>query len=1142
MIFQSVCCAWSQADKPFDYDQIIEELEKELHEGKKRTLRDFGSLLDKPEISHKIRLILANATFFTPEEIDVLHTSKSEFLQFYYDNEQNIQYSELLDAYYVTPLESRKVNFEMQSVTIEDISENTGLIRRLFLELDELLSLKKHAEAISLIEKIGSVKAPNKENFLIDLVQDERLPEAPYPLRKQLYENILNQLAEFPDIEIVNIVLQLMEAGLIKEPFSTSYLTTITNCPAPFQSNQENTIKYYQHLKDSLETLEEIRQYGYDRVFKFNVNFFQNPVDYYGKILGLSAPFPWIKRNALLDLKRSNHPRALFYIAVDFYRTRKNLAGSSEINHVQLIKSRTNVEIGIENSKGEITFHPDKHDEKAMLNYLIYWASSYPDYEWDENRNIFTSKMESFAKTQNYERLFRRFNSKDDSIALLSFLQLTEGDPVEVITLAAKYRQLLLNPNNSLPSMKSKYLEQLTLLTAFCRKNKISYQADKKLLDQLEKLAFPETEKERYFIENQLIETLTLEDITALEYWACVREKNESLSLSVGRILDWFYSKNWKSIVNDKDHLRLYLKKSYLFQNIGVEGICNNYLNKFDQSDKDQMNRLLELSHLESDQDILNQILLLLEQEPEAESTPFNIDEFIDTPLLFSQKDIKILPPPSLPELDKIIAIIKESEEEEVIKKLFSYLRLHSDPEYIPALFRLIDDDRIISRSGALQISVADNIIPVVENIYSVSIPPEDPDHVFATDYWRSLWKKDSANYRSWGNRFYQLKIDSLAFKTDPSIEEINLLTQSPFYSEKYKPELLKALKKVRPIKNFRQLQIQPKLSVTGDLKYFEDLVFTYKDLDDIPKLFDINNENANEMLAFLIDKTASFNYSEKGSFYNNLCRLPWLNDFINSGKITPAIAETIKNTLNDYLNESSFLSEFEEQTTLLNIAKIDNAGKSLTTKLDAVFQMDADPESKAKIIEEIIATVTYAELDQLIANFDQISNILGDNSCNFFHRDFGLPIFRIDNQKELEELLHNHQTLSEFEFYTYYLKAFRIDFLDKKGNLDFGKICDILQFDIVSPFASDGRGKRDEYLFGIVRLLEIHFNTRLGFHEKLNESQTFYNFSSSTRAEAWIGYLQQNGLINKKPVVPVSFNFVKNEIKTISGNSANKE
>ena len=74
----------------------------------------------------------------------------------------------------------------------------------------------------------------------------------------------------------------------------------------------------------------------------------------------------------------------------------------------------------------------------------------------------------------------------------------------------------------------------------------------------------------------------------------------------------------------------------------------------------------------------------------------------------------------------------------------------------------------------------------------------------------------------------------------------------------------------------------------------------------------------------------------------------------------------------------------------------------------------------------------------------------------------------------------------------------------------------------------SSSGGKRDYYTYGIIKVLELHFDDRLGFHQKLNESQTFYDFSSSKRAAAWIQYLEQQSLVNPGRQLPPSFNLTR--------------
>ena len=442
---------------------------------------------------------------------------------------------------------------------------------------------------------------------------------------------------------------------------------------------------------------------------------------------------------------------------------------------------------------------------------------------------------------------------------------------------------------------------------------------------------------------------------------------------------------------------------------------------------------------------------------------------------------------------------------------------MHPEEAFVPKLFQLIDDQRVIGQRNDVKVSVADNIVTIVQQVYSFKAPLDSTEHYFATNYWRTLWQKDSINYKNWGTQFYKLKMDKYLSRQQLDIKEINELTASDFYQTSYKKQILESLKKIRPFKDIRRLDIQPALSVEKDLKYFEDFVFSYKVLDDIPKLFAIDIENASTMLDFLEKKSATFSYSERGSFYNNLFRTNWLNDFLTSAKLSESKKEIIKNSLLTYLDESEFLSEYEEQNTFLNLAKLENIGKTLDSKMKTVFEMEIENASKTIILEEIIAGVTFDQIELLVMNFDALNDILGDKTCAFFHRDFGLPIFQIRSEKEQRQILKNLRNLSEFDFYKHYLTQFGIDFLDKSEKLDFDKIYRILQFDIVSPLSSEGASKRDEYIFGIIRLMEIHFSTRLGFHEKLNESQTFYSFSSSKRAQSWINYLKKNHLVDQK-------------------------
>jgi hypothetical protein len=74
---------------------------------------------------------------------------------------------------------------------------------------------------------------------------------------------------------------------------------------------------------------------------------------------------------------------------------------------------------------------------------------------------------------------------------------------------------------------------------------------------------------------------LPIEEITAFEYWAAIKQQSWGITYSAGRILDIYYSKHWGEMLKTEQYLKLFLKKSYLFDQLGIIGICNNYLIKF---------------------------------------------------------------------------------------------------------------------------------------------------------------------------------------------------------------------------------------------------------------------------------------------------------------------------------------------------------------------------------------------------------------------------------------------------------------------------------------------------------------------------------------------------------------------------------
>jgi hypothetical protein len=1115
---------WAQRAPAQPQGTLMEQLEASIRSGEKRSLRDLGSLLDKPELKEKAQAILQNYTMFTKEEIDLSKgLNKARFFEFYYEHEKAIQFSELTGNYYLSSLSERKVNAQIELIIPNEEVNALSLLHATEEAIQTAINKKSETTLINQINWLRQSDLPEAQEYLLKLSEQLLSPNGP-SWTSTLYQSLNQALAFVSDLRGMHAILLLLSENRIPEKEAIQSLAMISNIAITNYSGKDQIIQKYTHYMDSLETLENMRMFGYESVFQFQPSFFENMADYFGRVLCFANDREWLVYNAINDLIKTTHPRALFYLAAVGFKNEYHYPSVSFdfLKATTVIQGLTQIKIGVEDEKGNLQYADlPETSRSAQLNYLSYWAAKYQDYEWDASRDIFVNKNQALEKTQHYERLFRRLNSRNDSVALISFVQLTEGDPEDIMVLANKYRQMFRTYNPTLPPFKYKYLEQLAELTQFCRRYNISYKVNNTLQSQLQQLSETTEQGARYHLENVIIEKLKLEDITALEYWACLNQEHSENNFSVGRILDIFYSKHWPEILRDELQLRLYLKKADLYKNIGVTGLCNSYLNKFDISESQIKARLQDILKEETDEQIIAQIEQLAAFSSAVGIVAFS--DFIENPMLFDKRDINVLPTPSLDDLKQIIQLIGTEEDNAIIGKYFFYLRLHPVIESVPYLMELASNDKILVEKRGKIVTIGDQVAPILEGIFNYSYPLTSEDKLFDITPWKEKWKKDKANYLNWVSLFFEEKIKFLNEQKTLSIADINQITESPNYKSAYKDFCMRAIKKVAPVSDIHLLNIEPKLSAATDLHYFDDITFTYKELDDIPKLFNVDNPDI--MVKFLIKRAEEFELADKGSFYNNMFRHQWFYTYINSGEADLIAVAYIQQVLENYLKEGEYISEYEEQTTSLHIAQLQSIGKPLEERLLAPFDLNADIVTKAKIQENIISSISYKEIGTVAKYFTELTATLGPEPWAFLARDFGIPVFDLNDSEAYVEFRRCLNNMSEFDLYAHYLQKFGVDFLDKKKKLDFEKIATILRFDSVTPFVSTGGGKRDYHTYGVIKLLELHFGTRLGFHEKLNENQSFYTFSTAKRSNAWIEYLLEKNLIAPSKNQAPSFN-----------------
>jgi hypothetical protein len=987
------------AQSSLNIDSLQSVLVTQMRLGNRRALRDMATFLDKPASANTARCALLKHTFFTTSELDVSKASREQFLSFFYDNEKRLKYSDMLAAFYITPVENQQTELKFSRESASEMDPSVSL-RFLTSRFDSLASKKiENIDCQRIIHEIAVLETPEAYDWLRRTLNALPFGKKATAINLALCEALSNE----PTAENLKAVLNAVEQGFAPESLLSVAFLQFTNCTtSPRQAR---------FWLDSLGSSEGLRTFGYERMFAARASFFFDKVDYFGQILVQQNAPDWLQQSVRYDMLTTKTPRLLFYLAAQM-----RLKPEKSAFYEDYLRKMTKINLK-NGAYTEGSFKPadDLATIEKQKDIIRWWAIHAEDFEWDESEHRFVSKAEAVARAEELERQVRRLGSSNDSVAFAAFVHLTEGDPPTVIALVERFRPILRAYNPHLPPLNYTYLEQMTALSAYCRKHGFSLKLSPNLSNLLDSLRQPILEKTRYKIENQLLAEVKIGDISAIEYIALLHSTNADFGFSTGRIVDIFYSKNWKSVLDNDAQLRLYLKKSAIFKNIGVAGVSSLYDKKFDRRDERVRLRLAQIARSESDGDIQD-----------------NLQDWRTT----------------------------------------------------ASLAQKIEDG-----GGS----------PTHQN-------------------------DETANDESIDSRLRRLQADG-SF----SIADLNAVVVAPKFNDSYKPLVIKLLKKITPLSSIRGFKLKNWLKASSDLASFADMEIGAKDLDDVVRIFDMDNDTT--MWSFIATQSANYSMAERAGFWNSMFKVTWFNDVLYSNNLKTTQRDLIVVALRKYLTPTDeVLSEFEEQTTLVHIAELENVGRSLAQKLEATLALDAPEAMKAAVQMSILARLNYDEIGTAVRYAYRYSKREEGTNMTFLTLDFGIPFFNYDKD-EWAQFIDNHASMSKKQFYMFYLQKFGVSFQNtdlsrdnREGSLNFQKIYEILRFDAVQPFTGGG-AHRDFFTFGIIKLLEFEFKTQLGFHEKLNENQIFYVNNASKRAAEWRAFLLNKKLVKQNPDESISFN-----------------
>ncbi len=322
----------------------------------------------------------------------------------------------------------------------------------------------------------------------------------------------------------------------------------------------------------------------------------------------IKFPFPdWYYENQIDWFLKNKDNQALLWIASAWYnkRARFNRYYYADDEFLNLAKHLTHIDLSVPNQRGQMDFlYKDDYYADSKLNYLVYWANHYKDYQWNDNLGYFVNTKEQPGAKSSEEELFTLLTGKNDSLAIDAFTKLSEMDTARVTKLADQYQVIELDGNDALPSFAFRFLKQMVVFTFYSRNNGFYYKPSGWLLDSLILLKKQMTFSNRYRLENNIVAQLSLEQATMVEYFGLINEHTWNATYSIGRILDKFYSNKWSELTSNRNQLAFFLKKSKLFDELGIIGICNKYLLKFKNCSATVLASVADLSTSSIDPDI----------------------------------------------------------------------------------------------------------------------------------------------------------------------------------------------------------------------------------------------------------------------------------------------------------------------------------------------------------------------------------------------------------------------------------------------------------------------------------------------------------------------------------------------------------
>ncbi len=791
---------------------------------------------------------------------------------------------------------------------------------------------------------------------------------------------------------------------------------------------------------------------------------FDKEVDFFGALLKKTNRYD----NSKKLLKIANHliatkdPKALLYLSSELYRHRYkyDITNYNADFFFELVSAYVNNTIEVKDKGGDFSYlvTEDDYSNIKSKHYFLYWQQHYQDYVWDDGMGLFVNQKEKIQELSPLELYIKDLYSDDSKKARSSFKKLVQSDLQLVNEYIQSHRFDYYGTNkvnDTLPTFLKKRIKALTQLTNFYKETQVEYDLSSKLSNLLYQLKEEKTYKGKIRIENEMINTLSYNEITQLEYWLSLEKHSLAnrggVNNSLSRVFDYYYSNNLNQIIKDESLLRIYFKKAMVYDRYGIIGSQNNYLLKFQKLPKDQRNSLFKLLETEKDEDIIRSISIILDLKKTAKG-------FISKPAS-NFRHIK-------------------SENKDSLDLTMNLVNDYLSSTYRKYRYFLFKEGRMFEVGGNLFLTHEE--IFELHELYGDSITHKNLYNYFVAN----LSKKDSLTTLDF-NRVYGYK------------EHI--------YYENVPVGSLSKIKRGADVTSIRF----KKLPQT----YFDSLITYLNDKNDLVSYLNFFGEDIDPLKALEVcSRFFKYTKDDEG-FYRHLINNSeftfWLSqnkDFLSKDEernILRLLEKGLRKNKDDSYDYEDFLeaSFFFENRNLTLADKIAaaNTTKYLPIKWDVVrlIFMRSKKEDFASVLEQFINTASLFKRHSK-------RGIVND--------DLGVPLTSYD-PKTIQSVINDYQTKGRKLFFSDLVRDI-YPYAFKGEKLDYGEVYKILSFDNVLSFISGQGDDRNDGVKTLIRLLEEEFETDLGFQYNLRNLDLIHITSLDNRRNAWKHFLKEKGLV----------------------------